>query len=89
MTNPICTNQASAWNSLLTDNNKTTGGSHMRNMQQTKQQKIVEISFNPESEDPFPYTLRRDPEVTPNHEPPANTKTNLTHHPPHRLKETQ
>jgi hypothetical protein len=46
--------QASAWNSLLTDTNKLSGGSQMHNKARPKQRKIIEISFDPKSQDQFP-----------------------------------
>jgi hypothetical protein len=57
-TTQIRNNQANAWGTLLTNTNKITGGSKMRNMQRAKQRKIVEISFDPESDDQFPNLLK-------------------------------
>jgi hypothetical protein len=54
-TNPISHNQSKAGDSIVTDNNKITGGSRMRNMSRPKPRKIVEISFDPESEAQFPH----------------------------------
>jgi hypothetical protein len=53
-TDSIRSHQANAWGTLLTNINKITGGSQMRNMQRSTQRNIVEISFDTESEDQFP-----------------------------------
>jgi hypothetical protein len=46
--------QGTAWESIVTDNQTLTGGSKMRNMSRPKSRKIVEISFDPESQAQFP-----------------------------------
>jgi hypothetical protein len=66
----VRTHQASAWDSLLTDNNKMTGGSRMKSNTKLKQRKIVEISFDPESKAQFPDLSQK----TSNHKHTRNSK---------------
>jgi hypothetical protein len=58
ITNPIRTQQASAWGPVF-DSNDTKGGSRLRNLPTRKKQqqvrKIVELSFDPESATDFPH----------------------------------